>query len=67
MNHKKDIDYDIMAVAVGNLGELRALRREARALQLKMRQQELNTITHYKAAGFSNLEIRALLGIAKAS
>jgi len=59
------LDYGILSEAVASLTRLSNLRSLARSAQLAARRVELDTITLYKSAGFSNLEIRTIIGIGK--
>jgi hypothetical protein len=61
MEMKTDIDYELLAVANETHLKASALRRAIHALRQELGTVQLNTITAYKAAGFTNREIRDIM------
>lgn len=60
---KEDVDYGTLAVAHERHLKVTALRHAIKNMLGELRVAEMDTITDYKAAGFTNHEIRAIMGI----
>lgn len=55
------LDYDLIGVARESHLKVTALRLTIRKLLAELRATEMDTITYYKEAGFTNHEIQSIM------